>query len=91
MLPQQEERLLTHESMDNQLSSRMKKNPSKYKDFKRAYIATVEKMYKEQGQQISGLLTEEEIAKVEHHKGLNENDFIERSYRFAQMKEERII
>jgi hypothetical protein len=40
---------------------------------------------------VSGLLTEEELMKLEHHKGLNENDFIERSYRFAQMKEERIL
>jgi hypothetical protein len=61
----------------------MKKDPSKYKDFNKAYIATVEKMYKEQGQQVSGLLTENELIKLEHHKNLNENDFIERSYRFA--------
>jgi hypothetical protein len=61
----------------------MKKDPSKHKDFNQAYIATVEKMYKEQGQQISGLLTEDELLKLSHHKNLNENDFIERSYRFA--------
>ena len=62
----------------------MKKDPSKHKDFNKAYIATVEKMYKEQGQQISGLLTEDELVKLSHHKNLNEHDFIERSYRFAQ-------
>lgn len=69
----------------------MKKDPSKHKDFKQAYIATVEKMYRDQGEQISGLLTEEELLKLEHHKNLNEMDFVERSYRFAQMKEDKIL
>ena len=94
-LPPPEERLITQvgsqgDSIDNQ-SFRLKKDPSKFKDFDKAYIATVEKMYKEQGHQVSGLLTDDELVKLEHHKGLNENDFIERSYRFAQMKEDKIL
>jgi hypothetical protein len=48
-------------------------------------------MYQEQGQQVSGLLTEEEMMKLEHHKGLNERDFVERAYKFAQMKEDKIL
>jgi hypothetical protein len=69
----------------------MKKDPSRHKDFNKAYIATVEKMYVDQGQQVTGLLTEEELVKLEHHKSLNEKNFLERSYRFAQVKEEKIL
>lgn len=41
--------------------------------------------------QVSGLLTEEELMKLEHHKGLNERDFLERAYRFAKVKEDKIL
>lgn len=47
-------------------------------------------MYNEQGQQISGLLTEEELAQVEYHKKLSEKNFIERSMVFKKKTEEKI-
>jgi hypothetical protein len=48
-LPSQDERLMTQNDSQGNQSYRMKKDPSKHKDFNKAYIATVEKMYKEQG------------------------------------------
>jgi len=53
-------------------------------------MGLVEKMYNEQGQQISGLLTEEELAQVEYHKKLSEKNFIERSMVFKKKTEEKI-
>ena len=51
----------------------------------------VQQMYNEQGQQITGLLTEEELYQLEHHKSLNQKDFLERSYKYNQIKEEKIL
>jgi hypothetical protein len=32
-------------------------------------------MYDDQGQQITGLITEDEVKKVEHYESINERDF----------------
>lgn len=73
------------------LNSQQRRDPEHEKDFKKAYESLVEKMYNEQGQQISGLLTEEEIARLEHAKRLNENAFLERVHAFQKAKEEKLM
>lgn len=45
-------------------------------------MGLVEKMYNEQGKQISGLLTEDELAQVSYHKKLSEKNFMERTQFF---------
>ena len=60
------------------LNSQQRRDPENEKDFKKAYESLVEKMFHEQGQQISGLLTEEEVSRLEHVKRLDERAFLER-------------
>ena len=66
------------------------KPPEQQKDFKKAYMGLVQKMYNEQGQQISGLLTEDELAQVEYHKRLSEKNFLERSMYYLKNKDEKL-
>ena len=47
------------------------------KDFNTAYRDLVQQMYIEQGS-ISGLVTEEELIKVQSYKNLNEKDFLQK-------------
>lgn len=53
-------------------------------------MGLVEKMYNEQGQQISGLLTEDELAQVEYHKKLSEKNFLERSMFYLKHRDEKM-
>lgn len=53
-------------------------------------MGLVEKMYNEQGQQISGLLTEDELLAVEYHKKLSEKNFLERSMVYKKNREEKL-
>ena len=64
--------------------------PEQQKDFRKAYMGLVEKMYNEQGQQISGLLTEDELAQVEYHKKLSEKNFLERSMFYLKHRDEKM-
>lgn len=64
-----------------------KKQP---KDFKKAYKELVAKMYNDQGQRVTGLLTDEEIIELEKYNNLNEKEFLERVNQFHQNKQEKI-
>ena len=55
------------------------------KDFNAAYRDLVQQMYIEQGS-ISGLVTEEELIKVQSYKNLNEKDFLQKQNEFIQRK-----
>lgn len=43
-------------------------------------------MYNDQGQRITGLLTDEEIIELEKYNNLNEKEFLERVNNFHQIK-----
>mmetsp|Transcript_29711 Transcript_29711/g.45295 ORF Transcript_29711/g.45295 Transcript_29711/m.45295 type:complete len:116 (+) Transcript_29711:354-701(+) len=67
-----------------------KKTPEQIKDFNAAYRQMVEKVFNEQGAQLTGLITEEELADLDRHKQLNEKEFLARVEDFQRRKEARI-
>lgn len=65
-------------------------NPEAEKDFSKAYASLVQKMYTQSGQQISGLITEDEVQKVEHQRSLNEKQFLERMAVYQETKQAKL-
>ena len=59
-------------------SSKLGKTNSK-KDFKLSYLELIQKLYDEHGQQVAGLLTEDEVRDLDYFKSLNQDEFLERS------------
>lgn len=72
------------------------RRPENERDFKLAYKLMVDKMLKEQGYQISGLLTEKEVAMLTRNKQETDREFLKRvndciakkQMRMSQLKEE---
>ena len=60
-------------------------------DFETAYFSLVQKMYRDQGQQISGLLTEEELQKLHQRKQFDHNQFLERQEFYNKIRNEKIM